>query len=1107
MNEFPNYNDNHIKTFLRINPINKKNSEQNIKYKENPLNISNEGNYVYFNLSQGNKQQFFFDKIFNENETQKNIFDNIGKDLCSSFLQGFNSSIILYGKKNTGKTYSFLGKSISDVEKEFEEKKNFTNEVYIKYLYNRGIFPLCLENIFNNIFKNKDFSFSISMSCIEVFDNIIIDYFNIKNYINSEINFDEIFKKKYSYDLNFIRLKIFSSDEALHLLDQGKELRNFIFKEINMEEIHGHFIIILYADIINKETNQRFNSSFTFAEICTVSNIIQNNFNFSINNSLETFSYIIHQLSDNVKIENILYSNSILTNLFKESLGGNSKTSFITNISPFIYTNNNFVDVFQSLCFSSQIRKIINVPKINEIISKDIEYPYYQEILNKNERLKSEKDYLLNYISNINRNSFDKNMDNLPKKINNQNINQKKKEKNENLKKLIKDINVFNLKNEELENDLQYQQKEKNINLDKYNKINLSIFQNLKKIDVKREEINNINSKRVDLQKSIINYKNIYDNLESINIQKSLLTKENNIKDFEKINKFDNEISKSQMAIDDREKKLNSLKDKYDNLLEVNKEKVNKQKKLNEIKENLLNEKYVKEQNIEENKNKYNEIQNESKNIKQIISDKNSKFNNIQENLNQFKEYENNTINKFIIFCDNNNKREMKNNNKLYDMQKYIPQKEKELQIISNDIYEINQNKLKGLEEQEKIKLKINDYIKKSSIIENEIKLDNHQVNNLQEKLSVLTMNLNFYNYKDENISSKNEENNKDINSSIFSLDLSNNNSNKNTINNDFIILRNNLNFQLNESQNQQLFENKIKLLELEKKENIALKEKKNIINNEIYKFKINQLKNNSYNYMDKSHNQHNLVKIEENMDKINENEKLLKNYQSFVNKNYILINNYLNENNNENNDNDKDISINQFKTLFSKFIEKTNEIDKEFELVKNEFKDNEEEYRLTSKEIINTSLKNNPILKNYEELYNQKEYNNKILQNIKEEDKRITMNDNKILNDNKNLLIYNGIYLSQRNFNDYLKTNPEFKKSDKKQRNIEFYKEGENFDNNNNKKELSMSKSCNGKENKKYILNNSIFNTKVDFVDKKKNNNNCINQDKTGEKVKTKGI
>ncbi len=132
-----------------------------------------------FFFSQGNQNKFFFDNIFNENETQKKIFDNIGKDLCSSFIQGFNSSLIFYGKKNTGKTYSLLGKPISEIKKEFKEKDNSKNEIYIEYLNNRGIFPYCLENIFNKVYVNNNYSFHISMSCIEVFDNIILDYFNI----------------------------------------------------------------------------------------------------------------------------------------------------------------------------------------------------------------------------------------------------------------------------------------------------------------------------------------------------------------------------------------------------------------------------------------------------------------------------------------------------------------------------------------------------------------------------------------------------------------------------------------------------------------------------------------------------------------------------------------------------------------------------------------------------------------------------------------------------------------------------------------------------------------------------------------------------------------
>ena len=53
------------------------------------------------------------------------------------------------------------------------------------------------------------------------------------------------------------------------------------------------------------------------------------------------------------------------------------------------------------------------------------------------------------------------------------------------------------------------------------------------------------------------------------------------------------------------------------------------------------------------------------------------------------------------------------------------------------------------------------------------------------------------------------------------------------------------------------------------------------MINNEIYKFKINQSK--IGNNKDKTHSQYNLVKIEENIDKINEKEKILDNYQNYI--------------------------------------------------------------------------------------------------------------------------------------------------------------------------------------------------------------------------------
>ena len=43
-------------------------------------------------------KQFAFDSVFDENSTQKDVFDCVGVDLVSKVLQGYNASIIAYGQ-------------------------------------------------------------------------------------------------------------------------------------------------------------------------------------------------------------------------------------------------------------------------------------------------------------------------------------------------------------------------------------------------------------------------------------------------------------------------------------------------------------------------------------------------------------------------------------------------------------------------------------------------------------------------------------------------------------------------------------------------------------------------------------------------------------------------------------------------------------------------------------------------------------------------------------------------------------------------------------------------------------------------------------------------
>ena len=149
--ETENHDDNYIKVYLRIKP--KINNDLNLE--SNYLKISEDKKSLNISLSPENETKINFENIFNENESQKNIFEVIGKPLSNNALEGKNSSFISYGKKNTGKTYTILGKSIHDIQKESQINGIETDVIYYTYLNNRGLFDFCLQYIFNNIFLNE----------------------------------------------------------------------------------------------------------------------------------------------------------------------------------------------------------------------------------------------------------------------------------------------------------------------------------------------------------------------------------------------------------------------------------------------------------------------------------------------------------------------------------------------------------------------------------------------------------------------------------------------------------------------------------------------------------------------------------------------------------------------------------------------------------------------------------------------------------------------------------------------------------------------------------------------------------------------------------------
>ena len=62
------------------------------------------------------QNNFNFDRVFDMQSTQKEVYDVAAKPIIDSVLEGFNGTIFAYGQTSSGKTHTMQGPNIEDIE-------------------------------------------------------------------------------------------------------------------------------------------------------------------------------------------------------------------------------------------------------------------------------------------------------------------------------------------------------------------------------------------------------------------------------------------------------------------------------------------------------------------------------------------------------------------------------------------------------------------------------------------------------------------------------------------------------------------------------------------------------------------------------------------------------------------------------------------------------------------------------------------------------------------------------------------------------------------------------------------------------------------------------
>eukprot|EP00929_Paragymnodinium_shiwhaense_P010211 TRINITY_DN11474_c0_g1_i1.p1 TRINITY_DN11474_c0_g1~~TRINITY_DN11474_c0_g1_i1.p1 ORF type:complete len:915 (-),score=157.78 TRINITY_DN11474_c0_g1_i1:191-2935(-) len=361
-----------IKVCVRVRPFNRRELDQN-----EALCVSmHSGTVTVVRDIAGNEKTFNFDRAYwsydvasQDYASQATLMEELGNDLLSNVLEGYNVCLFAYGQTGSGKTYSVLGNTADPQQ--------------------RGLLPRIVEGLYEEIANRsgEGSSFTCSVTYMEIYNEKLRDLLrpphaegatDLKIHQSPNIGV---------YVQGLTDAAAFSHSDVQQLLDFGFKARTVGATSMNDQSSRSHCIFALevkqvrpreqggttqlrckvnLVDLAGSERQQK--TQATGARLKEGS---------MINQSLTNLALVIHklaQISEKVKSppksgkskgpsEFVPYRNSKLTHVLQDSLSGNSKTVMMAAISPAQYNHDETVS---TLRFAESVKAIKTKAKKNE---------------------------------------------------------------------------------------------------------------------------------------------------------------------------------------------------------------------------------------------------------------------------------------------------------------------------------------------------------------------------------------------------------------------------------------------------------------------------------------------------------------------------------------------------------------------------------------------------------------------------------------------------------------------------------------------------------------------------------------------------------------------
>lgn len=285
------------------------------------------------------------------NSSQEDVFAYCATDIIQNVVEGFNGTVMVYGQTGAGKTFTMSGSPSN-------------------YKY-RGIIPRSVSQLFQEIGSRFDQQITIRVSYVEVYNELLFDL--LSDTPTHEQSGDISIQEGPDGEISVKGLSmhvVANEEEALNMLFEGDTNKTVSSHLLNKQSSRSHCIFTLHVESKSRvESSEKVvRSKLHLVDLAGSERTKKTNPEgitlkeaAFINKSLSFLEQVVVAVCDRNR-SHVPYRQSKLTNMLKDSIGGNCKTLMIANVWP---EPSHIEETISTLKFATRMMRVSNEAIVN----------------------------------------------------------------------------------------------------------------------------------------------------------------------------------------------------------------------------------------------------------------------------------------------------------------------------------------------------------------------------------------------------------------------------------------------------------------------------------------------------------------------------------------------------------------------------------------------------------------------------------------------------------------------------------------------------------------------------------------------------------------------